>query len=615
MQTVNTSRNTLGPSPLPRGFNDHISSSPFDGTSDSSSFAPTESQSSTILSALIERISNLLTKLSQADALTLTNRLKRQRLLGAADVSHISRTTVNNILQEVGTLRSHFRTFLEDDKCVTSCTRKDLRGLFKVFREMFSEMGEMRILLNDVVLDPSIAARVSDLVMHPSKASAVNMTATSSTASGDPAGSAPSWIAPLSKLLGIPGPTSPDQDVTITARGRALSPPARASSRGRHRTSIPNQPLRVVPKREAALSASSMTVNVEFSSGGVGRAIASSTSPNPTRRVPAESSSSNSASPATPATSAVTSSAVSRNVMDIFAGAPRGPIEAPDPWVVIPRPQRPAPSNEAYSISKRFEDLSSGSATIGRSAMRGLGFGHSPLGSSRRLSRVVDAVIDQDPERVLTRIHSGIASPIDPIQDEERDLVAQDTVFERTLRPRGLSDSSIHTTYMSQAEDVSKFPIVVTDTSDPSTSAADGKKKDRVSVLQTLSRKMSTFRFNVGNPVVSAAPVVAAGAISRPQTPVQQPIRPPTNPPPPVFRAPVPSSQPLASKTEPLPTSNAPNPISSTALFAGLNFSTWANTALDTTTEPIPAPSVISYQYSGSPIDETFGGRNWARER
>ena len=625
VQTDGTRRNTLlGPSPLPRGFGDH--SSTMDGQSDSSSFAPSDSQSSTVLSVLIDRISNLLTKLSQADALTLTNRLKRQRLLGAADVSHLSRTTVNNILQEVGTLRTHFRTFLEDEKWITTCTRKDLRGLFKVFREMFNEMGELRILLNDVILDPSIAPRISDVIMHPSKATATNLTATSSGASGDGAtiGSTPSWIAPLSKFLGIPGPSSPDPDVTITTRDRALSPPARFNTRGR--PSLPNQPSRIVPKREAALSASSMTVNVEFSSGGVGRAIASSTSPHPEKRLLPEAPRSNAPPPATAALSGspvAPGSTVSRNVMDIFAGAPRAPMEPVDPWVVIPKPQRPA-AREAYPTQKRLEHLSSGSATIGRSAMRGLGVGHSPFGSTKRLSRAVDAVIDPDRDRVLSRTHSGVASPIRQSSDEERDVVTQDTVFERTLRPRGLSDSSIHTTFMSQAEDASKFPIVVTATID-SAGAPEWKKKDRMSVLQTLSRKMSTFRLTSSNPVASAASVLAAGAISRPHTPIQAPLQ-PSNPPPlppvPVFSLPPPPSQPTSSQSEtslsatvPELKPKAPNANNAVALFSGLNFSSWASAALDSTTGTESAPGTVPYPYSGSPIDESYAGRNWVRER
>lgn len=615
VQTDGTGRTShLGPSPIPRGFGERTSSSPLDGQSDSSSFAPSESQSSTVLSVLIERISNLLTKLSQADALTLTNRLKRQRLLGAADVGHLSRTTVNNILQEVATIRTHFRAFLEDDKWFTTCTRKDLRGLFKVFREMFNEMGEMRIVLNDVVLDPTIASRISDLAMHPSKAAATNLSATSSSGSGDPntAGSAPSWIAPLSKFLGIPGSSSPDQDLTITARGRALSPPA---NRGKSRHSLPVQPPRIVPKREPALSASSMTVNVEFSSGGVGRAIASSTSPNPQRRLlTTEPRPASAISPMTPATLSTPNPTVARNVMDIFAGAPRVPAEPSDPWIVVPKPQRPAP-NEAFSVNRRLENLS-GSATIGRSGLRGLGLGHSPHGSTRRLSRVVDAIIDQDPEVVFSRTHSGATSPVRSPHGEERDTVAPDTIFARTLRPRGLSDSSIHTTFMSHAEDPPKFPIVVTDTSDPSAPGMD-KKKDRVSVLQTLSRKMSTFRFTSNNPVVSAASVTAAGAISRPQTPVQSTSRQATVPPQPVFSLPPKGNAQSEITPVPIvePKARATSPSNAVTIFSGLNFANWASSALESTTEAVVAPSVIPYQYSGSPVDEAYGGRNWARER
>ena len=140
-------------------------SSPLEGHSESSSLADSQA---TVLSALIDRIAQLLARLSQADPLTLTNRLKRQRLLGA-DVSHLSRSTVNSILQEATALRSNFRAYLEDDKVTTTCTRRDLRGLLKLVKDIFNEMGQMRVTLNDVILDPSVAAKVSDLALNPTK--------------------------------------------------------------------------------------------------------------------------------------------------------------------------------------------------------------------------------------------------------------------------------------------------------------------------------------------------------------------------------------------------------------------------------------------------------------
>ena len=82
--------------------------------------------------------------MSQADALTLTNRLKRQNLKGA-DIGYLSRSTVSHILSEATGLRAQFRSVMEDDKVVLACTRKDMRLLFKFIKDVFAEMGQMRI--------------------------------------------------------------------------------------------------------------------------------------------------------------------------------------------------------------------------------------------------------------------------------------------------------------------------------------------------------------------------------------------------------------------------------------------------------------------------------------
>ncbi|OBZ70260.1 hypothetical protein A0H81_09758 [Grifola frondosa] len=323
----------LGPSPVPRNFGDRLSIA-HDWQSESSS---TSDGQSSALSALIERTTLLLNRISQADALTLTNRLKRQHLLGA-DVSHLSRTTVGSILHDAGTLRAHFRAFLEDDKATMTCTRRDLRALLKLIKDSFAEMGQMRVTLNDVILDPSVAAKVSDMALHPAKAAAAANQRASEAASGA-APSAPSWIAPISKLLGLPvaGGTS-NQNPAEKAASRALSPPVRGGSQlGRGRP-----PPRIVPKREAALSASAMTVNVEFS--GAGRAV---TNTHAARPEPVERTGMLAGSSSAPD--------VARSVMGIFAGAPRVQ-EGADPWIVVPRASR-----------------ADGAATIGRVGARGGG--------------------------------------------------------------------------------------------------------------------------------------------------------------------------------------------------------------------------------------------------
>ena len=438
---VQTDAIGLAPSPLPRQLGDLS----HDGHSETSSY---DTQSS-VVGVIVERISQLLNRLIQADALTLTNRLKRQRLLGA-DVSHLSRITVGGILNEANTLRGQFRAFLEDDKVVTTCTRKDLRALFKLFKDMFTEMGQLRVTLNDVILDPTVAGRVSEIALHPSKTGADGGDALSSAPSATPA-----WIAPLSKLLGLPGAPPADEAAT-----RALSPPARPLSRGGR------PPTRVAPKREAALSASAMTVNVEFSGAGVGRAVASAAA-EPAPIVPTASSSNQ---------LSTVSSESSRSVMNIFAGAPRVSPTS-DPWVMVPK-------HQGDTMGARRIDLS-GNATIGRSALRRSTVAPSmSASSSHGLSRVVDAVIDSQ------------TSPI--IQDDETRDIVPSTLLERTLRRRGLSDTSIHTTYMDHAAE---------ENHDPHGESPETSQQDKPSVFRTLSRKMQNFRFASASFAAAPRPV------------------------------------------------------------------------------------------------------------
>ncbi|KAF8806115.1 hypothetical protein BYT27DRAFT_7257535 [Phlegmacium glaucopus] len=185
----------LCPSPLPSQLS---SISPHDPRSESSSFS--DSLASHI-STILDRILALLNRMSQADALTLTNRLKRQHLKGA-DVGHLSRSTVSNILSEATGLRAQFRSLLEDDKVVLTCTRKDMRLLFKFVKDVFAEMGQMRVTLNDIILDPSIAGRVSELALNPGKTEAETKEREISAQAG-----AASWMAPISKLFSPAGRT------------------------------------------------------------------------------------------------------------------------------------------------------------------------------------------------------------------------------------------------------------------------------------------------------------------------------------------------------------------------------------------------------------------------
>ncbi|KAH9854959.1 hypothetical protein C2E23DRAFT_867064 [Lenzites betulinus] len=532
--------NPLSPSAIPRGFADNMSS-PHDAQSESSSM--TDGQSSPI-GVLVERMTLLLSRMTQADALTLTNRLKRQHLLGA-DVSHLSRTTVNAILNDASGLRGHFRPYLEDEKITTTCTRRDLRGLLKFVKDVFTELGELRVALNDVVLDPTVAGKISEMAMNPSKTHAADAISRDNS-TGAPS---PSWITPFSKLLGLPNNASSSGE---SSASRALSPPARTIGRGR-------PPARIVPKREAALAASAMTVNVEFSGTAVGRAVTSTYSAHPERRGDFSALTTPSTSTHTPLIAQPEPRRdVSRSVMGIFAGAPR-PAEA-DPWVVVPRTQK---VNRIASMAA----LNQGNATIGRSTLR-----HATSG--KRLSRIVDAVIDSP----------QLGGTISETDEDGHD--GPPPSLGRALR-RGLSDSSIRSTFTQHGEEAPSAAGAQADPSD---------RPDRESVLQALSRKMQSFRFAA--PAASTSVSVntnAAGrgtSTSRPQTPVSR-------------------HSAKGNEANNTPRSSPPRPIPQ-ARGSLFGLSAW--TAAYEAAEDADANMSGTY-YAGSPREDAFAQRGWARER
>ncbi len=351
-----------------------LSTSPNEERSESSSLVDNPST----LGGLLERVQHLFNKIAQADARTLTTRLKRQNILGA-DVSYLSHSTVDGIVAEVANLRVIFRAVLEDEKFTTICTRRDLRMLLKLVKDIFKELGVLRTTLNDIVLDPSIAPKVREMTLDPKDESVNGKSSTSNSGGG--------WMAPLTKLF---------TGATFGESKRALSPLDISRGRGLARASS-----RPIPKLGPATSASTTIVNVEFTGTGAGRAITSASSP-----ISQEITRNAIAAP-TPARS------TSLNLMGIFAGAPRI-----DPWVVLP----PGPPRQPGSGADQLRRT-----TLGRAAGRAMAGSDN---TQNPLSRNVDAVIDPH------------GSP-----EDRRGFDPS-----RTLRTRGLSDSSIRSTFLQHGE-------------------------------------------------------------------------------------------------------------------------------------------------------------------
>jgi hypothetical protein len=472
--------------------------------------------------------------------LTLTNRLKRQHLKGA-DVGHLSRSTVTSIIADATSLRGHFRGLLEDEKMVTICTRKDLRVLFKFFKDVFTEMGQLRVTVNDIVLDPSLAPRISDLALNPGKAEAERI---EKERDANAQGGVAAWMAPISKLFSPTGRMEPSS----SERG-AL---ARGVSLGQNRDA--SRPARFAPKLGPALAASATTVNVEFSGTGVGRAV---TSTMPVQPIPVLDSSAE--------TSMASGQSVSSGLMGIFAGAPKA--EGGDPWVVVPI-TAPAPPQQmlrkAHSFMKQPPDSSSmGTATIGRNASRK---------AANRLSRNVDAVIDVDRP---------------PAVDEEADFLPP--LLERTLRRRGLSDSSIHSTFTSQGDD-GRAPALPPPS--PTRAAAASRMPawpDRASVFQALTRTVQNIRASAAL-AAPAAGLAARDAPGRNETstsrsPSRHPRDSTTPAPAPLIAAPTPAAQP-ATPTRRLAQPAGPSRVASPSRGRLLpTLTSWA--AVDVDGEPV----------------------------
>jgi hypothetical protein len=354
-----------------------LPASPYEGESESSSLADNPST----LGILLDHVQQLFNRIAQADARTLTTRLKRQKILGA-DVSYLSHSTVDGVVADVANLRTAFRAALEDEKFTTICTRRDLRALLKFLKDIFKELGTLRATLNDIVLDPSIAPKVREMTLNPRDES-------SPVESVPSLGSGGGWMAPLSKFFG--SAISSDSKHEVAPHG---------VNRGRGPTW---PPPRFVPKLGPATSASATTVNVEFTGIGAGRAV---TNVSPAARETVHDA----------IAAPVATRSTSTNLMGIFAGAPRN-----DSWVVLPQGLSRKKGAGADQLWRSTLGRAAGQATAG-----------ADTNAPSSLPRNVDAVIDFDP-------HAS---------SEER----SGTDPSRTLRTRGLSDSSIHTTFLQHGE-------------------------------------------------------------------------------------------------------------------------------------------------------------------
>ncbi|KAG9128218.1 hypothetical protein FRC07_002836 [Ceratobasidium sp. 392] len=273
----------------------------------------------------------------------------------------------------------------------------NMRGsLARTIRDMLGEIVTLRGVVNDVVLDPAAAARVREEAFAGTPMATIEENAGlgSVVERGRQRllkgqSSAMGWIAaPISKLWGS------------------------AAEGGQDDAGLAGGKKRLAPRVAPAIATSTTTVNVEFASTGTRRAVSTMVVAPDTIAPP----------PLPPLAEPAIGRERSRGPGDrdlrkeqlrgIFAGsqlAKDRERERVESWVILPsvNPRKPA----------RAIRVDAGDATI-----RARNLAPDP----HRLSRNVDAVIDA---------HQG-----------------QEQLLERALRPRGLSDSSIRSTFISHGE-------------------------------------------------------------------------------------------------------------------------------------------------------------------
>ena len=340
------------------------------------------------LATITSRVSTLLTRMSQADARTLSLRLRRQNLLG--DPKQISEATVKAIVTEAAGIRlgKEDTAILPAGRNLTSSyptswtvSRAEFKSLLRLIRDLFTELGILRTQLNEVIFDPTMAQKLRKDALKPE--------------------------APSSNLVsGVVGPMKAEKDRVLSNSWmspiRGLFGSAQIPQDSRGEAANPRQSL-LAPKQAPAVAASTTTVNVEFASGmvrGTGTYRQDPASP-----------------PPPPAQPHIHAPIPSRSLLGIFAGATQPQASAPnrDQWVVLPREGGKEKEKDRVKQLRGTVSRAERASTIGRAA------------TSHRRSRNLESSVYDPP-------------------DEQSDF--RDTLLQRTLRPRGLSDSSIHTTFL-----------------------------------------------------------------------------------------------------------------------------------------------------------------------
>lgn len=443
---------------------------PSDVQSETSSIHESVKGSATV-GLLLDHLGKVLNRLRDADIPTLNKRLKKHNLPG--DVGHLSRSTMRALEAEVSDLRNHFRGLGGDN---ATLTRKEFTMLVKLLREVFSDLVELQGVVNDVTVDPSLAKKLQKRAFRDEEEEAAR--AKQGTGLG--------WIAaPITKFFVTPATEAENTPTESPSRA------GRTMDRGRL------QPAGMkASKQLASTSATTTHVSVEFGGTGIVRKATHagpSTTTNVEERLPPsprdtmdESTIQNHQArgaqtlrvPAAGTIKRSKSRANRNELLGIFAGAQRPASPAGGPWQVVAG--EPGSGNTSTNTNpKTIRAVSSGyfDKTIKARAPD----------QRKRLPMAVDAVIDSSADQLQGADPSCADQPIQP------------ALLERQLRPRGLSDSSIRSTFMSHSNPSHNMVTSSTvSTAAPRQVAYGTTARPKIGggLFESLSNRLYSFRGN-----------------------------------------------------------------------------------------------------------------------
>ena len=428
-----------------------------------------EHRSSALL-GLIETMGKLLGKLRTADIPTLNKRLKKQHLPG--DVGHLSQSTLRNLHLEVTDLRHLFRGPVD----IGTVSRRELTMLLKLFKDVFNELISLQAIVNDVTVEPSLAKKLQKDAYRDEDDSDLK-------ASKQAQGLA--WIAaPITKFF----VTSAGETSGLDGHNASPRP-----GRGLEKSRLQPVPVKPVPKQQASTSATTTHISVEFGGSGMVRR-ATPAAPQVVEGLPplpngignemqaqqmdgtiSGSTTGEKLRPPTLRASETlrpSKSRANRNeLLGIFAGAAR-PVTPTDggPWQVLGNGDAPSTGG-----SRQIRAVSSqhfGDKTVRQRDV---------ANQRKQLSVTVDAVIDSKAEQLAPDDASSF----------------QPALLERTLRRRGLSDSSIRSTFVTHANPGDRLVTASSVASGPAPRAiAYGSSfgTEKPGVLESLASRFYTFR-------------------------------------------------------------------------------------------------------------------------